>query len=204
MASSPPSLPSPPSDDGDTDNKPAHAGVVALSARTPTGSAGEPPATPTVIRGRHATLSGIRPADDRSGAVSYTEGGSFDTVSLGPGSVPVEFNSVLLVPDLLSPTPASLCPSPLAFVAEGITWRVHAAPLTYYALWMPLRPYAAAPGSNSCSHGLSSARIAGVVECDWLIEDVEWHHAGHDLEVRHGRSSHFHASPVCFCAESHG
>lgn len=55
----------------------------------------------STISGRYATLAGI---DDSSGAqsVSYTEGESFDTVALGAGATPVEFNSILLVPDLLT------------------------------------------------------------------------------------------------------
>jgi hypothetical protein len=52
------------------------------------------------IRGELATLSGIRSAD--AGTVSYTRGAAFDTVCFGPGGVPVEHNSLLLVPNLLS------------------------------------------------------------------------------------------------------
>lgn len=58
------------------------------------------PAHPTTVRGRHATLADIREADAQH--VSYIRGTSFDTVFFGPSAVPVEHNSLLLVPGLLS------------------------------------------------------------------------------------------------------
>ena len=54
----------------------------------------------TTVSGRYATLSGIRPEDAADAA--YTEGAAYDSVCLGPDSVAVQHNSVLLVPALLS------------------------------------------------------------------------------------------------------
>eukprot|EP01051_Picozoa_sp_SAG22_P003860 SAG22_NODE_195_length_15606_cov_21.340878_3_plen_359_part_00 len=58
------------------------------------------------VRGRHATLTGIRQADRDRADVAYREAEgkkTYDMVALGPDAVPVERNSVLLLPNLLSP-----------------------------------------------------------------------------------------------------
>ena len=60
----------------------------------------EPEPEPTIV-GRYATLTGVRASDVAAG-VGYAEGGAFDSVSLGPASTPLEHNSVLLLPNLLS------------------------------------------------------------------------------------------------------
>ena len=51
---------------------------------------------------RYATLTGIRP--ENAAAVRYTEGDLYDSVSLGSESSAVVFNSVVLLPGLISPS----------------------------------------------------------------------------------------------------
>jgi hypothetical protein len=55
----------------------------------------------STISGRCAVLAGIRPGRDAA-AVAYQEGELYDSVVLGAGSLPVERNSVLLIPQLLT------------------------------------------------------------------------------------------------------
>ena len=55
----------------------------------------------STIRGRHAVLSDVRPGRDAA-AVAYQHGERYDSVILGVGPVPIERNSVLLIPDLLT------------------------------------------------------------------------------------------------------
>jgi hypothetical protein len=56
---------------------------------------------PSTIVGRHATLADIEPGHAEH--VAYTEGPSYDAVSLGANTQPVERNSVVLLPELLTP-----------------------------------------------------------------------------------------------------
>lgn len=62
----------------------------------------EPTGRARTVCGRHATLAHIRQADAQH--VSYKQGTFFDTVFFGPNAVPVEHNSLLLVPGLLNTT----------------------------------------------------------------------------------------------------
>ena len=63
--------------------------------------------TLVTIHGRYATLSGVHASAAASGAVSYSEGDTFDSICFGRagggGSTPIEHNSILLIPGLLTP-----------------------------------------------------------------------------------------------------
>lgn len=60
----------------------------------------------SIISGRYAVLAGIRPGRDAAD-VAYQQGELYDSVILGASSRPVERNSVLLIPQLLTPEECS-------------------------------------------------------------------------------------------------